>query len=245
MAGSDLLERRSLTVSNFGYSAKGIDDLEASEYTLVTLAVDESPSVQTFKREQEECLKEIMGACAKSPRADNLLVRFLAFNSRLREVHGFKPLADCHANEYEDCLETGGMTALYDASVNAVEALGDYGKDLVASDYDVNGIVIVLTDGVNNNSTNTLNTVKDALKKVMKDEALESLISILVGVNIGEPAIERKLDEFHKEAGFTQFVKLGDASTKTLAKLAKFVSQSISSQSQALGTGQASQPLTF
>jgi hypothetical protein len=50
---------------------------------------------------------------------------------------------------------------------------------------------------------------------------------------------------FHQEAGFTQYVELDNADTKTLARLAEIVSRSISAQSQALGTGGASQPLVF
>ena len=53
------------------------------------------------------------------------------------------------------------------------------------------------------------------------------------------------IEDFHKAAGFTQYVELGSADEKTLAKLADFVSQSISAQSQSLGTGGPSQSLTF
>ena len=47
------------------------------------------------------------------------------------------------------------------------------------------------------------------------------------------------------EAGLSQFVDAGDATPQRLAKLAQFVSQSISLQSRALGSGAPSQPLTF
>ena len=45
--------------------------------------------------------------------------------------------------------------------------------------------------------------------------------------------------------GFTQYVAIADANATTIAKLGDFVSRSISSQSQALGTGGPSQSLTF
>jgi len=53
------------------------------------------------------------------------------------------------------------------------------------------------------------------------------------------------LEQFKNEAGIDQFVSIGEATPAKLAKLADFISRSISSTSQALGTGNASQPLTF
>ena len=61
------------------------------------------------------------------------------------------------------------------------------------------------------------------------------MISILIGINASDCA--RLLSEFQREAGMTQFIDAGDTTPPKLAKLAAFVSQSVSSQSAALGTG--------
>jgi uncharacterized protein YegL len=237
---SEMLQH-SLTTSHFGFSAKNVDELGATEYTLVTIAVDISSSVADFKREMEKCLKEIVDACRRSPRADNLMIRIVMFGSSLQELHGFKLLQECHPGDYDDCLPVGGMTALCDASVNAIEALGSYGQRLVDGDFDTNGILIVITDGDDNNSTNTPNQASKAIKTISKAETLESLVTILVAVNISDPHVSQCIKKFEKAVGFMQYVELNNASASTLAKLAKFVSKSISSQSQALGTGGPSQ----
>ena len=70
-------------------------------------------------------------------------------------------------------------------------------------------------------------------------------MSVLIGVSVQDPEVSRYLKKFHVDAGFTQYVELDQADAKTLARLAKFVSQSISAQSQALGTGGGSQQLVF
>ena len=233
-----------LRVSPFGFSAVGVDELGASEYTLVSICQDASGSVSQFKTEMEKCIKEIISACLKSPRAENLMLRLQTFGSRLDEIHGFKPLGECNVGDYDDCININGMTALYDGSVNAIEALNTYGKDLVENDFDVNGILIVLTDGYENDSTNTLNQVKETIDQVYKTEALESLVTILVGINVDQNT-NQELENFKNEVGFTQYVGLRDADAKTLAKLAQFVSNSVSSQSSALGTGGPSQSLNF
>ena len=75
---------------------------------------------------------------------------------------------------------------------------------------------------------------------------MESLISILVGLDVQSACIAQYLDEFYWQVGFTQYVKLEDADPRTLAKLADFISKSILSQSQTLGTGGTqSNHLTF
>jgi len=239
----DMLSK-DLVVSPFGFSAVGVNELGASEYTLVSICQDASGSVSEFKTEMEACIKEIVAACIKSPRAENLMLRLQTFGSNLEEVHGFKPLGECNANDYDNCININGMTALYDGSVNAIEALNTYGKDLVENDFDVNGILIVLTDGWENDSTNTLNQVKEAINQVHKTEALESLVTILVGINV-DSSLNQELESFKTEVGFTQYVGLKDADAKTLAKLAQFVSSSISSQSSALAGDGPSQSLNF
>ncbi len=191
----------------------------------------------------EKTIGSIVESCRQSPRNDCLLLRVIAFNNRTREIHGFKPLMDCNPGDYTGALNCGGSTALYDASLDGVESLTAYGSQLTADDYNVNGIVIVITDGGDNVSTNGIPEVKMALESVVTDENLESLVSILVGVNVN--SCSRMLNEYSTNAGFTQHVDAGDATPKTLARLAAFVSKSITSQSQAIGTGGPSKTLVF
>jgi len=242
---TDGMEETKIKGSHYGFSGKRVEDLGATEYTLVALTGDKSGSVGGFRDEIETCIKEVISSCQHSPRADNLMARLTLFDTNLEEVHGFRPLTECDVDKYTNCIQVGGATALYDAACNAVESLTVYGKDLAENDFDVNAIVFVITDGMDNRSTMTATEVKKRLEEAVKSEQLESIVSILIGVNVQEPAVSQYLKELHVNAGFTQYVELGDASAKTLAKLADFVSKSISAQSQALGTGGPSQSLSF
>lgn len=233
------------TASTFGFSAIDFNQLGASEYSLVSIIVDRSGSVYSFAAEMEKALQEVVSACRRSPRADNLLLRVTTFDSHIAEVHGFKLLQDCTANDYKGCLPPGGATALYDASVDGIDAVTRYGKSLQDQDMTVNGIVFVITDGCNCAGSMTEGEVKKSLERAVRGEMLESLVSVLIGVNVEDASVEKVLKQFAADAGFTQFVALKDASEKTLAKLAAFVSKSISSASQSLGTGGPSKALSF
>lgn len=237
---------------NFQFSAERIENLvDATEYTLVTIICDISGSVTSYSVKLLECIKSIVKACQKSPRAENLLVRLLTFNQVVTEIHGFKNLKDIDPEQYAP-LACTGYTSLFDATYDGIGATLEYAKRLTQQDYGCNGAVYIITDGADNASTMTPRSIKDKLDAATNEEHIESLISILVALKdpkVNGPAwandVKKYLDKFYAEAGLTQFIDIGDATSQKLAKLANFVSQSISSQSQALGTGAPSQTLQF
>ena len=239
------LDSHSIPGSGYGFSATRIGSLGASEFTLAVISADTSGSVLDHLSDIERCIQNVVQACTHSPRADNLMLRLTRFDSRLEEVHGFKPLPECSPDDYDGCLRCGGTTALYDAVYNAVESAASYGRSLSENAFGVNGIVFVVTDGMDNASVMTAKSVGKALARAVTSEHLESMLSVLIGVNTEVSGISPKLSAFSREAGFTQYIDLGKADERSLARLADFVSRSISVQSQALGTGGLSRLLSF
>ena len=233
---------------NFQFSAVRIEDLGATEYTLVTIVCDISGSVFGFKDELLGCIKSIIGACKKSPRAENLLVRLITFNNKIFEIHGFKNLKDIDPTQYKD-LNPQEWTALYDASYDGIGATLEYAKQLVSQDFACNGAVYIITDGMDNKSTMTPSAIKNKIDNSIRHEEIESIVTVLIGLTDPNTSwngdVKKYLEKFSKEANLTQFVDIGSATPQKLAKLANFVSQSVSSQSQALGTGAPSQTLNF
>ncbi|MDM8546446.1 vWA domain-containing protein [Candidatus Venteria ishoeyi] len=229
---------------HFQFSAARPDTLGATEYTLVTIVVDISSSVFDFRQPLLKTIKSIIGACQKSPRADNLMVRLLLFNEQRQEVHGFVPLNQIDSAQYKT-LKCNGITALYDAVYDAVGATNAYAKNLFMQDFDVNAAIYILTDGMDNSSGLHPKDIADQVAVALKQEYLESLITVLVGVDTQHAGVSGYLQLFKDEAKLGQFVDVADADADNLAKLGNFVSQSISLQSQTLGTGNAAQSLRF
>lgn len=234
------------TLSRFQFSVVDVKSLGASEYTIVTIVQDTSGSVTSFKDDMEKTLAQILEACKKSPRSENLLLRLVEFNEDVGEIHGFRELRNIDPKEYDDILVCGGGTSLYDATADCVEATEQYGKTLVDKDYACNAILFIVTDGMENVSkvAKTPDVIKEAIKRILTNETLESFRSVLIGVG-DDKAVVVALKDFKDRAGIDQFVEMGNATPSKLAKLADFISRSISSTSQALGTGKPSQPLTF
>lgn len=228
----------------FQFSATRIEHLGATEYTLVTIAVDTTGSVQDFADKLRACLIAAVESCKKSPRSNNLLLRVILFSSSLKngveEIHGFKPLGEIDPQKYP-VFDPEGTTPLYDASFSAVGATNSYAKKLMGQDFLANGIVFVITDGDDNASSATMKMVRNEMDRGAKGEEIESLIGILVGINVSE--FKSRLEAFEKATGM-KYIDAGDATKGKLAKLAEFVSSSVSSQSQSLGTGGPSQNIS-
>lgn len=232
------------TASNFQFSAVKLEELGASEYTLVSIILDVSSSVSSYRDDLEKSLSTVVDSCKKSPRAENLMIRLTSFNSNLNELHGFRLLDDIKVDDYNNIVKTGGMTALFDATFEGIEATKQYGKQLCDQDYQANAILFIITDGVDNSSTYAPVQIATLVDDVMKEEALEDITTILVGVD-QESDVKQFLTDFKANANLSQYVSLGEATPRKLAKLANFVSKSISSTSQALQSGSASQLLNF
>lgn len=228
-------------VQAFQFSGTRIDHLGATEYTLATVAVDVTGSVQGFENELRKCLITAVNACKKSPRSANLLLRVILFSTSLpggiEEIHGFKPLGEIDPNSYPQFRPAGG-TPLFDAVFSAVGATNAYAKRLMDQEFLANGIVFVITDGDDTSSRSTISMVKKEMERGSRGEEIESLIGVLVGINTD--SCRQFLDNLAGGTGM-EFRDAKDATPSNLAKLAQFVSQSVSSQSQSLGTGGPSQ----
>ena len=230
--------------SGYKFSATQITKLGASEYTLATIVTDASSSVMGFSAQLETTLKTVFQACAKSPRKDNLMLRLTQFSSQLTELHGFKLLGSIVEKDYDNVLQLGGCTALFDSVDEAIQATSTYGKQLTSQDFLVNAIIVVVTDG-ENNVGNIMDPakIKQSLLAARRSENLESITLILVGVTNDDVWLNAYLQMVKDEGGFDQYVSIGTATPGKLAKLAQFVSQSISSTSTALGSGGQSTPI--
>jgi uncharacterized protein YegL len=229
------------TASHFGYSAKTLDALDGSEYTLAGVTLDLSSSVHSYRDELENAYKEIISTCRAHPLAHQVMVRTTTFSDTVTEMHGFVGLGDIMEDKVD--LQPCGMTALYDAGLDTLEAMEAYGKQLAEMDYLVNGVAFIVTDGGDNRSRGSAAQIKKLVEQIRINEHLESVKVILVGVG-DQGSVRGYLDRFKDEAGIDQFIWIDDTSAAALSKLANFISRSISAASVNLGTGGESIDLT-
>ena len=223
-------------VQGFAFSGARPERLGASEYTLATIVVDVTGSVSGFEQDLRACALSAIEACKRSPRSENMLVRLVAFNETPKEVFGFMPLSDI-----DDAMvalpHPSGGTALIDAIFACAAAANAYGKQLFDQDYLVNAVSFIVTDGDDTSSRVSVQMARAEVEAGAKAEYLEGSQVALIGVNAQQFA--PKLDALAKQLGLSGFVDAGSADPASLAKLARFISRSISSASQSLANGQS------
>lgn len=254
MLATDENVQNKQTPRGFNYSHVSLKNLGASEYTLVKIAVDSSGSVQHKYALIEKALSTIVRACEKAPRKDNLLISVVGFSNSVYEIHGFRLRQDINPDEYKGTLTQSGATALYEGCIDGLDSIDHFAETLASQSYLANGLFVVVTDGEDNRGTysgHTASKVKNSIANVRKSENLESINTILIGIDTGndpntnETSLSRSLQAFKDDVGFDQYVWAGSLDEKAMAKLANFISQSISSSSAALSTGGPSKPVTF
>lgn len=227
------------TASNYTFSGAKLETLGSTEYTLATLIVDVSGSVSSYKTELENAMQTVLDACKKFPRSESIMLRATTFDDNITELHGFQALNDVLPTN----IVTRGSTALYDATLEGIEATQQYAKVLDSQDFATNGIIFIITDGGDNASRFKPKDVKKAIDNIKSKELMVDIKVILIGVN--DSGCSQYLDKFKNEANLDDYVSIGQATPASLAKLAKFISRSISSSSQTLATKSPSQLLTF
>lgn len=229
--------------AGFQYSGVRPETLGATAYTLVTVVLDITGSLESFSALLLKLEKMVVEACKKSPRSECILLRIIHFNNKVIEIHGFVPLSQINTQSYVE-PSCSGLTALIDATYSAIWGTNEYARALSDQEYLANGLIVVVTDGDDNISSTNIRCLKDEMRRGIGDEHLESMRSILIGIN-ATPPLHDKLMQFQLDAGIDQYIDGGDATPSNIAKMANFISQSVSTQSQSLGTGGPSKLLTF
>ena len=230
----------------FHYSTVQMDDLAqfgASEYTIAQVIVDWSGSVGSFSSDLIDSLRLILDACKKHPRAENVLLRVVLFNSDfgVKEIHGFLPVNTIDQVIYSKMGSPDGGTPLYDGVADSLDSLYQYGVEMVKNQFACNAVTFIVTDGEENCShkTKSVSAIKAMTTKLKQNDPLESLTSILIGIN--DTYCQAYLTQFKDDAGIDEYKSIKDATKGNLAKLAHFVSQSISTASVALNQGNSNQ----
>lgn len=255
-----LKDMKNYNFGNFVFTGVRPDTLEEPEYTVVNIVTDKTGSISHFADEILEMEKQIIRDAKRPGYGQKLIVRATRFNSQeIEELHGFKTVTDIDIEAEYPEIYPSGMTPLLDAAGDGVAAVKCYCKELYYNDYTVNGLVVIVTDGLENYSKKTdMDELVNLSKSTLQSESMDSFKIIVIGINTSFSA-QQDYTRFDVQGGDTigdvlkrfseniqaEFIDAGDVKEGVIGKVAGFISRSISSTSQALGTGAPSQKLDF
>lgn len=131
-----------------GAAGKDIEDILASDVTLVTLLVDASSSIhdrglEAAVRDGENTLVDALAATREK---DSILMALWTFDDEIRVVHSYVGLGDVTRLDAKN-YKARGCTRLYDTWCDALAANVAYADRLRSSGTPCKSVVVVVTDG--------------------------------------------------------------------------------------------------
>lgn len=131
-----------------GAAGKALEDIAASDVTLVTVLIDKSSSIadthltQAVREGQNELVKAFRGAREK----DSVLLALWTFDSAMDVVHSYLPADEAVLLDQKN-YQPNGATSLYDTWCDALAANVAYAQRLRAGGTPCRSVVVVITDG--------------------------------------------------------------------------------------------------
>jgi uncharacterized protein YegL len=210
-----------------GCMGAAIDDIETDDVTVVSLVLDASYSMKSHEATVRDAYDNLIGALAASKQAGSIIVSARTFATVQDILYGFVKVAQI-AKIGKKYTAVGNSTALYDALVDAMTGIRAYAKNLNDNGIRTKCIVVVFSDGADNDSVKN----KSSDVKVLSEDFIKSEMFYLVyvGYKGGE---DDDLDAIAKEVGFPN-VLTTQATQSEIRKTMNLVSASIirTSQSQ-------------
>ena len=205
----------------------GVDELSTDVVNLISIRLDASFSMSPNEQVVRDAYDElVIKAMRESKQHKSMLVCSGVFDDDVRPLYGFKKVDDIGkiGSQY---LARGGSTSLYDAAIEAMTSTRAYAKPLNDSGVHTKCVVIILTDGGNNNGTMDPDRVKKVADDCMKSEMF---YLVYVGFNQG-PSDKTMHEAAAKAIGFPN-VLTTDNSASEVRKAMGLVSQSAIRASQ-------------
>lgn len=172
-----------------GAAGRPLEDIEASDVTLITLLIDASSSIAAagLERAVREGQCALLDAFKGSRDEGSILVALWTFDSDARVVHAYVPVSEATRLDASN-YRSKGATALYDVWCDALASNVAYAEQLRSGGTPVRSVVVVLTDGEDTGSKRRVGDCAAISRDLLRSEQF-----ILAFVGVGSEADFRKV----------------------------------------------------
>lgn len=131
-----------------GAAGKALEDITASDVTLVTVLIDASSSIASRRLEQaiRDGQNSLLDAFGGAKERDAILVACWTFNDDMDVLHSYVPVDDATRLDTKN-YRGSGATKLYDTWCDALAANVAYAQRLRDGGTPTRSVVVVITDG--------------------------------------------------------------------------------------------------
>jgi hypothetical protein len=211
-----------------GAAGTAMDNIVASDVTLITVLIDASSSIGDSGLEQavREGQNQLVDAFAGSKEKDAILLALWSFNQCQNVYHSYVPVQDAVKLNGQN-YQSGGSTALYDTWCDALAANVAYAQQLRATGTPCRSVVVVITDGADCGSKRGTRACKQISLDLLKSE---QFVLAFVGVGDDEPGFRQVAKSMGIPDGCVMVAK--QATPGAMRKVFQMVSQSAIRASQ-------------
>lgn len=147
------------------FDANSLANLTSSVIMFVVVA-DISPSIEKFQDDMNLAFRDVfMQELKNCHRKDDIVLKCITFNEKVAHKSGFLPITNLH-DDYLEIKGSGYGTALFQGTLEGLEHIIQYRKDLEAQGVDVRACLWIMTDGQDNKSDYS---VPGKIKKIVED----------------------------------------------------------------------------
>ncbi|MEK7090567.1 MAG: hypothetical protein AAB930_03185 [Patescibacteria group bacterium] len=169
-----------------------VDDVVASEVTLVTMLIDDSGSIR-FAAGNTEAVREghntVLDALSESKQENSILVHTRYLNGRILYPYGF--LKDAERMDAHNYNPNGG-TPLYDQSVVVLGTVVAEYQRFVDNGVVARSVTLIVTDGHDEHS---MNATAKTVRSIVKDLLGEKHIVAAMGIDDGNTDFQKIFGE--------------------------------------------------
>ncbi len=176
-----------------GAAGLAMEDIEASDVTLVTVLIDASSSIHS--RGLEPAVRDgqnlLLDAFAKAKEKDSVLMALWTFSDELRVHHAYVPVDASTRLDATNYAGVGG-TRLYDTWCDALTANVAYAQRLRDSGTPCKSVVVVITDGEDCGSRRSAADCAKLSRELLASEQF-TLAFVGVGSDVDFHAVAKRM----------------------------------------------------
>jgi len=152
-----------------GCGGTTVDELETEEVTAVSFILDKSGSMSPFQALVRAAYDMLIHALADSKQHGSMIVSTRCFATTSTLLHGFKKVDEIGPIG-GDYVADGSSTALHDTMISAMTDIKAYSQNLKNQGMRVKSIIIVLSDGDDNEAPQKAKDVRIIAEDLLKSE---------------------------------------------------------------------------
>ena len=148
-----------------------IDEIESASVMLADFILDGSGSMDPYETIMQDCLGHYKSAIVNSKQADEMLVSKTIFSSKI--ITGGYVIPD----DFDTSYSSYGATRLYDTIIERRQRLLEYMEQLKNNGTNVRACMVILSDGQDNASNNSIGDARQAIQDLMSKEITVAFVA--------------------------------------------------------------------